>query len=167
MLSEMRFSLSRFVREERGQMVVELAVVTPVMLVIAIVVLNLLFFLEACARFDRLVPDVVMAVAVSPGGVDAESGDAAHLIAVELTQAMGDLRNVTVVVEEQTAWAEAVEEGVIGLSFAPHLTRYVCTLRYAPWPSSFTVAGVDAGIPASLEHQRSFTVDRYRSGILF
>ena len=148
-------------------MVVELAVVTPVMLVVAIVVLNLLFFLEACARFDRVVPDVVMALAVSPAGEDAEAGGQAHAVSVALAEAMEGLRGVEVRVEEQSAWDAGEGEGGVGFSFAPHLTRYVCTLSYAPWPSSFTAAGVNAAIPGRLEHVRSFTVDRYRSGVLF
>lgn len=154
------------VRDKEGQMVVELAVVTPVMLAVAIVVLNLLFFLEACARFDRVVPDVVMAVAVSPAGEDAEAGNRAHAVSVALAEAMGDARGVEVRVEEQSAW-EAAGEGGVGFAIAPHLTRYVCTLSYAPWPSSFTVAGVNAGIPGRLEHMRTFMVDRYRPGVLF
>lgn len=148
-------------------MVVELAVVTPVMLVVAIVVLNLLFFMEACARFDRLVPDVVMALAVSPSGEQAEAGDQARLVSEELERAMGGLRGVEVRVEEKRGWEVVVEEGVVGFTFAPHLTRYVCTMSYTPWPAAFTVAGVDAGVPARLEHVRSFAVDRYRSAALF
>lgn len=153
--------------DEEGQMVVELAVVTPVMLVVAIVVLNLLFFMEACARFDRVAPDIVMALAVSPSQDDAEAGSQAHRVSEALREAMGGLRGVEVHVEERSAWEAAQEEGQIGFSFAPHLTRYVCTMSYTPWPSAFTVAGVDAGIPARLEHVRTFTVDRYRSGVLF
>ena len=153
-------------RGDRGQMVVELAVVTPVMLAIGIVVLNLLFFLEACVRFDRVVPDVVMAMAVSPSGETAEAGGQAHRVSEGLRAAMDGLRGVEVSVTEQAAW-ETGEGSGFGFSFAPHLTRYVCTMSYAPWPSSFTVAGVDAGIPLRLEHVRSFTVDRYRSGVLF
>ena len=148
-------------------MVVELAVVTPVMLVIAVVVLNLLFFLEACARFDRLVPDVVMALAVAPSGEQAEAGDQARLIREELTRAMDGLRGVEVRVEEKRFGEVVADEGLIGFTFAPHLTRYECTMTYTPWPAVFTVAGVDAGVPARLEHVQSFSVDRYRSAVLF
>ena len=44
----------RVLGEEDGQMVVEMAVVTPVMIVVAVIVLNLMWFLEASARFDRV-----------------------------------------------------------------------------------------------------------------
>ncbi|MBS5450727.1 MAG: hypothetical protein KHY83_01445 [Coriobacteriia bacterium] len=153
--------------DEEGQMVVELAVVTPVMIVVAIVVLNLLFFMEDCARFDRLVPDIVMALAVAPSGEDVQAGNQAHRVSEALAQAMGDMRGIEVRVEEQNAWDAAQQEGTLGFSFAPHLTRYVCTMTYTPWPAVLTVAGVEAGIPVRLEHARTFTVDRYRSGVLF
>ena len=151
--------------EERGQMVVELAVVTPVMIVVALVVYNLMVFLGGCARFDRMVPDVVMALAVSPAGDDAESGDQAHQVAAGLARAMEGVP-VEVTVVAQPAWSSP-EGGGVGFSFAPHLTRYVCTMSYAPWPGSLSIAGVDAGVPGRLVHVRSFTVDRYRSGVVF
>ena len=147
--------------QEEGQMVVEMAVVAPVMIVVAIVVLNLMWFLEAATRFDRLAPDVVMAVAVSPSG----GGSQEHAVAAALEQAMGCMRGVTVAVAAQTVWDD-VSEG-LGFTMAPHLTRYVCTMRYAPWPSGLSVAGVDAGVPVSLSHTKSFVVDRYRGGVLF
>lgn len=36
----------------RGQMTVELAVVVPAAIVVALIVLNLMWFVEACAAFD-------------------------------------------------------------------------------------------------------------------
>lgn len=152
-----------FVRDERGQMVVEMAVVTPVMIVVAIVCANLMWYLEAAARFDRLAPDVVMAVAVSPAG--GEGGSQEHAVTVALQEAMSDLRGVSVTVSARVLWDD-LSSGV-GFTMAPHLTRYECTMYYEPWPSSLTVAGVQAGIPARLERTKSFTVDRYRSGVLF
>lgn len=153
------------VRDEGGQMVVELAVVAPVMIVVALVVWNLLLFMEACARFDRVVPDIVMALAVSPAGDDAESGDQAHQVSEALRASM-EGTGVEVSVEATSAWSAGAGQG-LGFSFAPHLTRYVCTMRFTPRPSSIAVAGVDAAAPLQLEHVRTFTVDRYKPGVLF
>lgn len=150
---------------EEGQMVVEMAVVTPVMIVMAIVVLNLMWFIEASARFDRVAPDAVLAMAVSPeGGIDGSGGDWAVCQAIE--RAMDGMRGVEVSVESHSAW-ELAEPDSIGFSFAPHLTRYVCTLTYHPWPSGFAVAGFDASIPVELAHQSVLVVDRYCSGVIF
>ncbi len=53
-------------REERAQATVEMAVVTPVLLVLALIVYNVMIFASAVARFDRVVPDIVLAHAVAP-----------------------------------------------------------------------------------------------------
>ena len=82
-----------------------------------------------------------------------------------LQEAMSDLRGVSVTVVAHSLWDD-VSSGA-GFTMAPHLTRYECTMRYEPWPSALTVAGVEAGIPAQLTHMKSLTVDRYRSGVLF
>ena len=146
-------------------MVVEMAVVAPVMIVVALVVINLMGVVGATARFDRVAPDAVLAMAVSPeGGVDASRGEQAVRDALE--QAMGGLRGVEVSVEAQSAW-EASDSVGVGFSFAPHLTRYVCTMTYRPWPSGLSLAGVEASIPVALTHQCSLVVDRYRSGVVF
>lgn len=144
-------------------MVVELAVIVPVIIVVAIICLNLMWFMEAASRFDRLAGDVVLAVAVSPAS--GQGGSQEHAVTQALQESMSGLRGVTVNVSAKTLWGD-VSSG-LGFTMAPHLTRYECTMYYAPWPSSLTVAGVQAGVPARLEHVKSITVDRYRSGVIF
>ena len=124
--------------EDEGQMVVEMAVVTPVILVVAL--------------------------AVAPAGEATDAGQG-RAMAAGLEESMAGIRGVEGSVRAESAW-ESAGEGV-GFSFAPHLTRYVCTMTYSPWPAGFSVAGVGAGVPFALEHERVFVVDRYRSGVLF
>ena len=63
--------------EERAQATVEMAVVTPVLLALALIVYNVMVFAGAVARFDRVVPDIVLAHAVAPEGEgDKSSADA-------------------------------------------------------------------------------------------
>ncbi len=144
-------------------MVVEFAVIVPVIIVVAIICLNLMWFMEAASRFDRLAGDIVLAVAVSPAS--GQGGSQEHAVTQALQEAMAGLRGVTVNVSAKTLWDD-VSSG-LGFTMAPHLTRYECTMYYTPWPSSLTVAGVQAGVPARLEHVKSITVDRYRSGVIF
>lgn len=49
-------SIRMRLREERAQATVEMAVVTPVLLVLALIVYNVMIFAGAVARFDRVVP---------------------------------------------------------------------------------------------------------------
>lgn len=61
-------SIRMRLREERAQATVEMAVVTPVLLVLALIVYNVMIFASAAARFDRVVPDIVLAHAVASEG---------------------------------------------------------------------------------------------------
>ena len=152
-------------RQNEGQMVVEMAVVAPVMIVMAIVVFNIMMFMVAVARFDRVAFDAVLALAVSPEGEASDYGQE-HAVGAAIEEAMGAMRGVTVKVQAEPAWRDSATGGV-GFSCAPHLTRYRCVLLYEPWPQGFTVAGVSAGMPPKLRHERSLVVDRYRSGVVF
>ena len=149
--------------DDEGQMVVELAVLIPPMIVIALVLLNVMWFVEAVTLFDRVVPDTVLALAVSPAG-GSEDALQERVVDAALEETLADVRGVEVSVRVETAWE--VSDG-LGFSFAPHLTRYVCTLTYYPWPTQLSIAGFDAGIPLALRHERTFTIDRYRSGVVF
>ena len=151
--------------QDEGQMVVEMAAVAPVMIVMAIVVVNIMMFMVAVARFDRVAFDAVLALAVSPEGEASDYGQE-HAVGAAIEETMGPMRGVTVSVHAEPAWRDPATGGV-GLSCAPHLTRYRCILLYEPWPQGFTVAGVTAGVPPVLRHERSIVVDRYRSGVVF
>ena len=48
-------------REERGQMAVELAALMPVILVSLVILWNLARYVSACVLFDRVAPDAVLA----------------------------------------------------------------------------------------------------------
>lgn len=61
-------SIRMRLREERAQATVEMAVVTPVLLVLALIVYNVMIFASAVARFDRVAPDIVLAHAVASEG---------------------------------------------------------------------------------------------------
>lgn len=143
-------------------MTVELAVVTPVVIVVALVVLNLMGFIEACAAFDQAALDCVIAHGVSPSGEQSEDSAVVE-VSSALEAALSDYGSCEVSVR-----AERVGEGGEGGSFAVSalLTRYVCTLVYHPWPMVVQMPGVAYGAPFSLTHERELVVDRYRSGVV-
>lgn len=118
-------------------MTVELAVVTPVVIVVALIVLNLMGFIEACAAFDQAALDCVVAHGVSPSGEQSEDS-AVGEVSSALEAALSDYGSCEVSVR-----AERVGEGSEGSSFAVSalLTRYVCTLVYRPWPMVVRMPG--------------------------
>ena len=145
---------------ERAQAMVEMAVVVPVLVVLALIVYNLGVFVAATARFDRVAPDIVLARAVSAGEGEGEPAD---IVRSALAEAMEGF-DVEVEVTEEIEEGEGPAGALISL-VAP-LRTYRCVMRYAPWPSRFSIAGVEARVPAFLSHERAVTVDVWHSGVV-
>ena len=145
-----------------GQMTVELAVITPVVIVVALVVLNLMGFVEACAAFDQVALDAVVAHGVAPSGEQSE-GRAASEVRSAIEELLGREGRCEVEVR-----AEAVGMGATssGLVMSPLLTRYVCTLTYRPWPRLLRMPGVTYEAPLALRHECELVVDRFRPGVV-
>ena len=156
-------SIRMRLREERAQATVEMAVVTPVLLVLALIVYNVMIFAGAVARFDRVVPDIVLAQAVAPGGEGDESSiDASATVQAQIQDAMeGYGLQVEVSSEQGTASSEG---GLLSLSGT--FRTYTCTMHYEPWPTSLSIAGVSMGAPTTLSHERAVTVDPWRPGVV-
>lgn len=144
-----------------GQMAVELAALMPVVLALTIVVFNLVRFVEAVAVFDRVALDAVVTQGVAPEG-DQSLVSSVNAVRTAIEEACSDMGSCEVSV--RAVPLNTGEE--TGISVNPLLTRFVCTLRFRPWPLSFSVAGIDAGIPLALTHERSIVVDRFRSGVV-
>lgn len=148
-------------RDDAGQMAVELALLMPVIVVVALVIVNVLRFSELCARFDRVAPDAVVMHGVSASGVSGElSGVSEVREAIE--SAMGDMTcEVDVRVQ-----GVSDEEGRALIDMAAGTVCYTCTLGFRPWPSSASMAGVGFELPVLVEHERSVVVDRYRPAVV-
>ncbi len=152
-------SIRMRLREERAQATVEMAVVTPVLLVLALIVYNVMIFASAVARFDRVVPDIVLAHAVaSEGEGDESSADASATVQTQILNAMEGYGLQIEVSSEQGA--EASDGGLLSLSGT--FRTYTCTMHYEPWPTSLSIAGVPLGAPTTLSHERAVTVDPWR-----
>ena len=145
----------------RGQMAVELACLMPVVLVMVVVVFNLVRFVEACAVFDRVVLDAIVCQGVAPVGEQSLTSSV-EAVRASIEIACADMPSCEV---EVTATPLGAEPGA-SIMVNPLLTRFVCTLRFHPWPFSFSVAGIDARIPVTLTHEKSLVVDRFRSGVV-
>lgn len=145
--------------ERRAQTTVEMAVVAPVLIVLALIVYNLMQFTCAVARFDRVAPDVVIAQAVSPAGVSGL--ETTSQVQETLQQAMGSYE-VLVTVENEADEAAGAEL----LTFAVAPQTYRCIMTYTPWPTGFSIAGVELGAPALLRHERTVVIDPWRPGVV-
>lgn len=150
-------------RSQRGQMAVEMAVMVPVGIVVALVVYNLCRFSEACALFDRVALDAVVSQGVSPPG-EQSALSASGAVRTCIEEALA-AHSCEVSVAVTGAQAEAPGQG-ISFPVSPLLTTYTCTLRYRPWPHTFVLAGVPFRPPVVLTHERRLVVDRFRPGVV-
>lgn len=64
---------------ESGQMTVELCLVFPVVIVVAVIAVNALLFFGQCAAFDRLARNAVRVVAASPSTQESATDLAARI----------------------------------------------------------------------------------------
>lgn len=148
---------------ECAQATVEMAVVAPVLLVLALIVYNVMLFMAATARFDRVAPDIVIAQAVSPSSSEEVlSRDATAGIREQLEAAMtGYDVEVEVACTEGGSTSDETLLALVGGQ-----RTYRCTLRMAPWPGAWSIAGVSLGAPVELSHERDVTVDPWRPGVV-
>lgn len=143
-------------------MTVELAVLVPPAIVTALIVFNLMGFIDACAAFDRLSLAAVTAHGVAPAGAQTTSG-AAEEVRSAIADALGREDSCEVQVSAQGASEDAAHGSLV---ISPLLTRYTCTLLYRPWPRFLRMPGITLEAPLALRHERSLVVDRYRPGVV-
>lgn len=148
--------------EDSAQATVEMAVVVPVMIVLALIVYNVMVFAGAVARFDRVAPDIVLAHAIAPEGEGSALVDASARVSAELENAMqGYDLEIEVTSEAGTSPGQDAL-----LSLEGSFRTYACVMRFRPWPQGFAIAGVSLGAPAFLIHERAVTIDPWRPGVV-
>lgn len=149
-------------QQERGQMSVELAVLMPVIIVVALVVYNLARFVALCATFDRAAFNAVSSFGVAPTGTQT-SVVAVDQVERNIAQSLGAGDAFTVRVSANRVQADGSSSG---MSLAPHLYEFTCKLFFKPWPSAFVIVGVPFNAPVVLLHERTLVVDRYSPGVV-
>lgn len=136
---------------EAGQMVVELCVVMPVILMVAVAIVDGLVFAAACAKFDHLAPQAVLAVAASPEGTSFDAGACSAEVEGQLSEEMAK--------DRAEVFVEARDSG--------RVCEFTCKLSMTPWPladGSGSVMGM--GMPMRLSREFKFSVRPYVIGEL-
>lgn len=143
--------LRRGDRSESGQMAVELAVVFPVLLVVALIALNALTFFSECAAFDVAFREGVRLYCTSPGYGQDGSACLSQLEAhVEVCCAAPNEQVTVQVASKSWGYREYTGE----LHFRPTI------FSHALQPTVFGIS-----LP-SLTHEISFVVDSYKPGVM-
>lgn len=151
MLSKSRASdLRRKVTDQHGQMMVELCVIFPVVLIIAFIAVNALTFFGECARFDRVAHNSVRIASSSPSFSLNNLDRIGEDVLIQLEDGMAednlDIRmDISVTAENYMRYE---------MEFVYHPTLFGLSMRSE-------VFGVS--LP-SLSHRVGYTVDPYRAG---
>lgn len=136
---------------ERGQMTVELAVVFPIAVIVALVAVNALLFISECASFDRIADQAIRVHATAPSyGQDTEQSRA--LVEESLRESFArDNEDVSVNVT------------AAGLG----LVRFEAELVYHPTLFGMGLRSEVLGVELSpLRHSTGLTVDPYKPGVV-
>lgn len=142
---------ARCTSKERGQMTVELCIVIPVVLIVAVIVVNALTFFEVCAEFDRVGRNAVRVVAASPAHGQTQEQLAAA-VKNEVTDRLGDTASDVEVVCQQV-------DGCM---------NYELTVKFAPTLFGANMRQEIFGVSLpNLSHSTELTVQQYSPGMSF
>lgn len=137
-------------RDERGQMMVELCVIFPVVMIIALIAFNALTFFGDCARFDRLMHNSIRIASSSPST---------------------SLGNFSQIGEDVLAEVEAEMQGEnieVNMSVSVTAENYLrseAELVYHPTLFGLNMRQEIFGVSLpSLTHTVAYTIDPYRAG---
>lgn len=137
---------------EEGQAAVELAVMLPVAIIVAVIAVNALSFFGTCASFDRVARQAVCALASAPGA-GQDLGDVAAQVQERL-ESVADAPNVEVSVR-----AEAASSGLV---------RFTARIECTPTLFGLGLRREILGVPLPpLAHEVDMVVDTYKPGVLF
>lgn len=137
--------------ETRGQMTVELCVVIPVVIVIAVIACNALTFFGACAEFDRVGRNAVRTFAAVPAaGTEPGACEGSVLSAIE-----------------DALSADNLEFDVSSSSDYRGYEEYVMTMSFHPMLFGLGLKQEVLGVPLPpLTHESRLTVCPYKPGVL-
>ena len=139
-------------RDDDGQMSVELMVVFPVAVALALVLMNGLSFMASCASFDRVARNAIRVEATAPGYGEDTGAALGRIDAVLQQEAAADNATCSV----------AVSGGFMGQ------VTYTAFIDFAPTLFGMGMRDEVFGIALPrLHHEVSLTVDPYHPGMFF
>jgi hypothetical protein len=147
-------------------MTVELALCIPVLLAVVGIVVNLMLYLDACARFDRVAAEAVRIEAVAPQSGSYSSQARAQAVERLLRETFAGQKTVSITVSIGAAGTSSQgDTGGEGISipFLPRQETYHCVLSYRPWGFGDSFFGIRFN---GLEHRRDFVIDAFTPGLL-
>lgn len=139
-------------RDEAGQATVELAIVFPIVIIIAVIAINALLFFGQCASFDRVFRQVVSTVASSPAS-GQNTANTKNLLERELYEAF---------TQSNIDFEVSVEAN------SGDFHRFSGKLLMQPTLFGMGLKREIFGVSLpSLTHECQMTIDEYKPGVMF
>lgn len=139
------------IRREKGQMTVELAVVFPVLIAVAVLATNALLFFSECAAFDRSLCAAVRIHAASPAYEQS------------LEQSCTQIQSTVAGLQDRSY----LETEIAVESLSGGHARFTGTLHFSPTLFGLGLRSSVLGVSLPrLQHQASFVIDPYKPGVL-
>jgi hypothetical protein len=130
------------------------------------VILNIMGYLNVCARFDRIAAEAVRVEATSPSygfyGTDIRAQHVRDLIQAQLDAENNSFRLETAVSANSSSNGSGSPVQGLSFSMLSRIETFDCSVTYYPWPFD-SFAGLSF---FALTHQRHYSVDPYRPGVL-
>ena len=137
---------------EKGQGTVELAIVFPVIIIIAVIAVNALTFFSQCSSFDRTFKQIVTNIGTSP----AYGKDISNTKAVLESSLEEDFNNDFL----------SFEVNVGGISNG--LQEFSGSLKMYPTLFGMGLRSEIFGVPLpSLNHEQKMVIEVYKPGVIF
>ncbi len=154
--------LSMFdIKNNRGQMAVELVVLIPVILIVAGLLANLIGYFGQCARFDKVCAEAVRVYGISPGYGEYGQSATESNIANAIEEAFAETNHANTSVTSTDIGlisGDKRDSNNLVFSLEPKFRKYTCSLEYSP---PFFSLGVFGTLFSALKYEKSFVVDPY------
>ena len=138
------------IKDNNGQMTVELAIVFPILIIIGVLAVNILSFVSTCSSFDRFVKNETRRIASTPL-ISETSEDCKNNILTSIGSKF-NANNLEV---------ECTQEN------QGEYVKYICKLKWYPTLFGLGLKRDVFGISLPcLTHEESLCVDEFRAGDL-
>lgn len=144
--------IHHFILNEEGQSTVELAVMFPVILIIAVIAVNALTFFSECSSFDRSFKQIVSCIGPNPG-YGKDTGNTKAIIENELNQRFDN---------EFLDFDVSVENVNGGFQ------KFRGVIKMFPTLFGMGLRSEILGVPLpSLNHEQVIVIETYKPGVIF
>lgn len=144
--------ISKFIKSTEAQATVELAVMFPVILIIAVICVNSLTFFAECSSFDRSFKQIVTSIGPNPG-YGKDISNIKSIIESELQNRF----------KEDFLEFEVSVENVNG-----GLQEFRAKLKMYPTLFGMGLRSEILGVPLpSISHEQKMTIEVYKPGVIF